>query len=135
MTITHFERNAATLSSRFLSTLTAFLQRIHEWHRHHRALKNDRAAFMQMLRLDDSMLNDIGVTREDVAWAASLPLDVNAARAVRERAKLCPIAAAKQGSNPGSASHSKTDRASALEHLPSVVAARWLYFRQGSNID
>jgi len=35
---------------------------------------------------DDYMLRDIGVTRDEVQWAASLPLTVNAAVALEERA-------------------------------------------------
>jgi uncharacterized protein YjiS (DUF1127 family) len=36
--------------------------------------------------LDDHMLKDIGVTRDEVEWAAGLPLTVNAALALEERA-------------------------------------------------
>ena len=35
---------------------------------------------------DDYMLRDIGITRGDVEWAAGLPLTVNAALALEERA-------------------------------------------------
>jgi uncharacterized protein YjiS (DUF1127 family) len=35
---------------------------------------------------DDYMLKDIGVTRDEVQWAAGLPLTVNAALALEERA-------------------------------------------------
>ena len=35
---------------------------------------------------DDYMLKDIGVTREEIQWAAGLPLTVNAALALEERA-------------------------------------------------
>jgi uncharacterized protein YjiS (DUF1127 family) len=35
---------------------------------------------------DDYMLCDIGITREEVQWAAGLPLTVNAALALEERA-------------------------------------------------
>jgi uncharacterized protein YjiS (DUF1127 family) len=35
---------------------------------------------------DDYMLQDIGVTRDEVQWAAGLPLTVNAAVALEERA-------------------------------------------------
>jgi uncharacterized protein YjiS (DUF1127 family) len=34
---------------------------------------------------DDYMLRDIGVTRDEVQWAAGLPLSVNAALALEER--------------------------------------------------
>lgn len=40
----------------------------------------DRQAFLQMLKLDDRMLADIGVTHGDVLWASNLPIEVNAAR-------------------------------------------------------
>jgi uncharacterized protein YjiS (DUF1127 family) len=36
--------------------------------------------------LDDHLLRDIGVTREEVEWAAGLPLTVNSALALEERA-------------------------------------------------
>jgi uncharacterized protein YjiS (DUF1127 family) len=35
--------------------------------------------------MDDHMLRDIGVTREEVQWAAGLPITVNAALALEER--------------------------------------------------
>jgi uncharacterized protein YjiS (DUF1127 family) len=35
---------------------------------------------------DDYMLQDIGITRDEVQWAAGLPLTVNAAVALEERA-------------------------------------------------
>ena len=35
---------------------------------------------------DDYMLADIGITRDEVQWAAGLPLTVNAAVALEERA-------------------------------------------------
>jgi uncharacterized protein YjiS (DUF1127 family) len=46
-----------------------------------------RRAVARMDRLDDHMLRDIGVTREDVIWAAGLPLTVNAALALEERGR------------------------------------------------
>lgn len=49
-----------------------------------RQQKIDRDAFMTMLSLDDGLLNDIGVTRGDVMWAANLPLSTDAATALRE---------------------------------------------------
>lgn len=45
-----------------------------------------RRAVARMDRLDDHLLRDIGVTRVDVRWAAGLPLTVNAALALEERA-------------------------------------------------
>ncbi|MFK7861907.1 MAG: hypothetical protein AB8B64_24050 [Granulosicoccus sp.] len=51
-----------------------------------RQQKIDRDAFLTMLSLDDSLLNDIGVTRSEVRWAANLPLSEDAAVALRESA-------------------------------------------------
>ncbi|WP_421696347.1 DUF1127 domain-containing protein [Aestuariivirga sp.] len=45
-----------------------------------------RRAFARLDTLDDFLLHDIGVTREEVQWAAGLPLSVNAALALEERA-------------------------------------------------
>lgn len=53
--------------------------------RRRRGHRLDRAAFLNLTRLDERLLDDIGVTREDVAWAAALPIEVNAALALRER--------------------------------------------------
>lgn len=36
--------------------------------------------------LDDRILDDIGVTREEIAWAAELPLTINPALALQDRA-------------------------------------------------
>ena len=48
-----------------------FAARYRNW----RARRNVR----NLLELDDRMLADIGVRRDEVAWAAQLPLAVNAA--------------------------------------------------------
>jgi len=44
----------------------------------------DRQAFSRMLVLDDHILADIGITREDVLWANNLPLSQNASLALNE---------------------------------------------------
>ena len=53
-----------------------------------RLLRNWRArrAVERLDALDDFLLQDIGVTRSDVRWAAGLPLSVNAALELEERA-------------------------------------------------
>lgn len=88
MTITHSERLVAPSSSRFLTILSAVLARVRERHQQLRSLKDARAAFMTLVHQDDRVLDDVGVTREEVLWAASLPLEANAALALRERAVL-----------------------------------------------
>jgi len=47
----------------------------------------DRMAFRTLLSLDDNLLKDIGVTRQDVTWANNLPLSVNAAEKLNEIAR------------------------------------------------
>jgi uncharacterized protein YjiS (DUF1127 family) len=44
-----------------------------------------RRAVARLDHYDDYLLHDIGVSREDVRWAAGLPLTVNAALALEER--------------------------------------------------
>lgn len=44
-----------------------------------------RRAVTRLQDYDDYMLRDIGVTRNDVHWAAGLPLSVNAALALEDR--------------------------------------------------
>lgn len=49
--------------------------------------KINRQAFQSMLKLEDHILNDIGVTRYDVLWANKLPLSQNAALELNKIAK------------------------------------------------
>lgn len=49
--------------------------------------REDRAAFRQMIDLDENMLWDIGVTREDVIWANNLPLTENASQRLRDKSQ------------------------------------------------
>ncbi len=41
----------------------------------------------RMQSLDDHLLDDIGITREELEWAIRLPLHINAALALRDRAE------------------------------------------------
>ncbi len=77
-----------------LSALKLFLRRRIDALRKYRALRKawriDRLAFQHVLYLDDRILEDMGVTREDVLWANKLPLSKNAALELRKRpAKKC----------------------------------------------
>lgn len=47
-----------------------------------------RQRLRYLLDLDDAILEDIGLTRAEVAWATRLPLATNAALALQERAQL-----------------------------------------------
>lgn len=44
-----------------------------------------KRAITYMTHFDDYLLRDIGLAREDVIWAAGLPLTTNAALALEER--------------------------------------------------
>ncbi len=46
-----------------------------------------RFRLYRMQALDDHRLDDIGITREELTWAIRLPLRVNAALALHDRAK------------------------------------------------
>jgi uncharacterized protein YjiS (DUF1127 family) len=45
-----------------------------------------RRRIAQFEHFDDFLLADIGVTRDEVRWASSLPLSINAALALEDRA-------------------------------------------------
>lgn len=45
-----------------------------------------RKSMVSLAACDDYMLRDIGLTRDEVQWATRLPLTVNAAIALEERA-------------------------------------------------
>lgn len=47
-----------------------------------------RRRFRKLLTLDDRMLSDIGLTREEVLWGAGLPLSDNASLLVHHKARV-----------------------------------------------
>lgn len=47
-----------------------------------------RLAFQRVVHLDDRMLDDIGLTREEVSWANGLPLHMNASHEAHTAARL-----------------------------------------------
>jgi uncharacterized protein YjiS (DUF1127 family) len=47
-----------------------------------------RRSVSRLHNLDDFLLRDIGLSREDLHWASGLPLTINAALALEERATL-----------------------------------------------
>ena len=52
-----------------------------------RQRRDARDAFVGLLHQDDRILADIGVLRDEIEWAARLPLDVDAARALHDAAQ------------------------------------------------
>ena len=87
------------LAQRFLFALDRFRAR----RRTLRERRLARLAFADMRRLDDHMLDDIGLRGDDVRWGMSLPLEIDAARAVRRRVSSSRDAAARarsQGTRP-----------------------------------
>lgn len=60
-----------------LGLLNALENRVRAWVRRRRLLR--------LLDYDDHILDDIGYTREELLWAASLPLKVNAHEILRQR--------------------------------------------------
>ena len=56
----------------------------------------NRLAFRAVLRLDDHMLRDIGLTRDDVLWADQLPMSRSAAKELNKVSKLRRQAASRR---------------------------------------
>jgi uncharacterized protein YjiS (DUF1127 family) len=52
-----------------------------------RSRRDSRDAFTNLRYQDDRILADIGVLRDEVEWAARLPLDVDASSALHARAE------------------------------------------------
>ena len=67
----------------FWQSLALRLRQFSNYLARRRQLRQDRDAFNAMLSLDDVLLKDIGVTRDNVRWASKLPLEVNAADELR----------------------------------------------------
>ena len=77
------------------STLRRTARRLWAWVQRHRDRRDARAAFLHMAAQDDRGLADMGLTRQDVDWAARLPLSRNAAleahKAARARRQADPL--------------------------------------------
>lgn len=87
MTEMPFEVAARSVLQSIASDFWAFVERQRARLDERREQRDARDAFLNMLTLEDKILDDIGVTREDVKWAASLPIAVNASRALFARAR------------------------------------------------
>lgn len=73
----------STLASKFRHLVKRRLQDFQQY----RSNRIDRLAFQSLVKLDDRVLNDIGVTRGDVIWANKLPLAMNAAQELNKISK------------------------------------------------
>jgi len=60
-------------------------QALNGW-RQQAAHRERRRAFLNLARLDERSLDDIGLQRHEVETAANLPLEINASLAVRQMA-------------------------------------------------
>ena len=67
----------------FWESLASRLRQFSNYLARRRQLRQDRDAFNAMLSLDDVLLKDSGVNRDNVHWASKLPLEVNAADELR----------------------------------------------------
>lgn len=80
----HISDVSVSISSRFHQLVTDLKTHL----RNRKQRRVDNIAFKYMLKLDDAMLKDIGVSRGDVIWAESLPMATNASL---ELAKLAVV--------------------------------------------
>ena len=74
--------NAEVSSPRKSSGLRHLVQQFMHWMETRREQRENRDAFSHLLALDDTLLQDIGVTRAEVEKAARLPLAENAAQSL-----------------------------------------------------
>lgn len=81
------ENFEATTSNRTIGG-TGILGAVRNWWNIRVEQRTNRAAFQSVLSLDDNMLKDIGVTRDDVNWANKLPLEQNASLELQRVAAL-----------------------------------------------
>lgn len=77
------QRQVAVTPSRWRTAI----QGIARWMKRRQDLRDRRDAFSHLLKLDDSLLEDIGVTRMDVQRAARLPLSIDAAQALYDETR------------------------------------------------
>lgn len=69
------QENTITLDRKLRGLITS----LREWRKRKRQERIDRDALLGMASMDERMLRDIGLTRDDVKWATELPLSENAA--------------------------------------------------------
>ena len=75
---------SVSLTSRFAQLFEALKTRFNQ----RKQLQVDKKALSYMMQLDDDLLKDIGISRGDIVWAESLPVNANASL---ELAKLAMV--------------------------------------------
>ena len=83
MSITHSTPVVPSIGFRWKKWLSQKAEQFAAWRKRRRQQRIDRLAFQQMLYLDPHLLGDIGYQQFELEDANNLPLDVNAAQAVR----------------------------------------------------
>ena len=83
MSITHSHHIQTFNFPRLKNWVLGSIKRIQDWRKLRRKQRIDRLAFQQLLYLDDHLLRDTGYERTDLEEANNLPLDVDAAAAVK----------------------------------------------------
>ena len=73
--------NTTVAASRGTSFVNAFFEKL----RHAYVIRRRRKAFARLADLDQSILDDIGLTRADIYWGLALPIEENAAVVVRSK--------------------------------------------------
>lgn len=73
--------------SEFGMVLGARARGLSAWYRAYRMARDRRDAFAHLLYLDDAILDDIGVTRQELRAAADLPRRIDAAEVLRAQTR------------------------------------------------
>ncbi len=76
-----------SLASKALSLVIGLVAKATSYLNTRRQQVTNRLAFKNLLTLEANILQDIGVTKEDVIWASKLPLSKNAALELDKIAK------------------------------------------------
>lgn len=77
------DQSSGSWQETLFSHLHGGLDRLERYLDQRRHDKEQRDAFKTLLTLEERLLDDIGLTRDDVEWASRLPVHVNAANALR----------------------------------------------------
>lgn len=68
-------------------TVTAWLNRVSQLSLTIMQRRTDRRALKELAELDETALQDIGLTRDDIKWASRLPLSTHASQELEKIAR------------------------------------------------